>query len=149
MRTATMKRPFGLRLRGTPGMRLTLVSLAAGALILGCGGDDATGPPQPQPQAGELRVLVASATPVGAVVLTVTGTGITSPAISGGARLYYDLSGGTLSAVVTGASLSGEIMRFKVPDVRQVAGYEVRVQQAAGTSNQSLAASGVTASVVR
>lgn len=138
-----MKRLFGLRFRAI------LIVLAAGGLILGCGSDDTTGPPQPQPQPGELRVLVASGTPVGAVVLTVTGIGITSPAISGGARLYSDLSGSTLRAVVTGASLSGEILRFSVPDVRQVAGYQVSVQQAAGTANQPLAASGVTLSVVQ
>jgi len=130
-------------------MRAMLVSLAAGALILGCGGDDTTGPPEPQPQPGELRVLVASGTPVGGVVLTVTGSGITSPVASGGARLYYDLSGGTLNAVVTGASLSGEILRITVLDVAQVAGYQVSVHEAAGTSNQTLAPTGVTLSVVR
>ena len=130
-------------------MRAMLVSLAAGALILGCGGDDTTGPPEPQPQPGELRVLVASGTPVGGVVLTVTGSGITSPVASGGARLYYDLSGGTLNAVVAGASLSGEILRITVLDVAQVAGYQVSVHEAAGTSNQTLAPTGVTLSVVR
>ena len=130
-------------------MRATLVSLLAGALILGCGGDDTTGPPEPQPQPGELRVVLASGTPVGGVVLTVTGAGITSPAASGGNRLYHDLSSGTLHAVVTGTPLSGEIMRFTVPDVRQVADYLVSVQEAAGTSNQSLASSGVQLSVVR
>ena len=59
-------------------MRATLVSLMAGALILGCGGDDTTGPSEPQP--GELRVEIAGSTPIGGVVLTVTGTGITAPA---------------------------------------------------------------------
>jgi len=137
-----MKRPFGLRLR------VLLLSVAAGALILGCGGDDTTGPPQPQPQPGELRVTLSSGTPVGAVVLTVTGSGLTSPVASGGALLYHDLSGGTLRAVVTGSSLSGEVMRFTVPDVGQVAGYRVSVEQAAGITNQPLAASGVTLSVV-
>lgn len=126
-----------------------LVWLVAGALIAGCGGDDPTSPPEPQPQTGELRVTVASGTPVGAVVLTVTGPSITAPAASGAHQLYHDLSAGTLHAVVTGASLSGEIMRFTVPDVRQVASYQVSVQEAARTSNQPLAASGVTASVVR
>lgn len=130
-------------------MRATLLSVIAGALILGCGGDDTTGPPEPQPQPGELRVTVASGTPVGGVVLTVTGSGITSPAASAGARLYYDLSGGTLNAVVTGASLSGEILRFSVPDVKQVAGYQVSVDQAAGTTNQPLAPGTIEVAVVR
>jgi hypothetical protein len=82
-------------------------------------------------------------------VLTVTGPGITSPAASGGAQLYYDLSGGALHAVVIGASLSGEILRFTVPDVAQVAGYQVSLQEAAGTSNQSPAPSAVQLTVVR
>jgi hypothetical protein len=138
-----MKRLFGFHLRAT------LIVLAAGGLILGCGSDDATGPPQPQPQPGQLSVTLSSGTPVGGVVLTLSGAGITSPAASGGVRLYHDLSGSTLRAVVTGASLSGEILRFSVPDVRQLAGYLVSVQQAAGTSNQPLAASGVTLSVVQ
>jgi len=128
-------------------MRATLVSLIAGALILGCGGDDTTGPPEPQPQPGELRVTVVSGTSVGGVVLTVTGPSITSPAASEGNQLYHDLSDGTLHAVVTGAPISGEIMTFTVPDVRQVAGYQVSVQEAARTSNQPLA--GVTLSVVQ
>ena len=128
-------------------MRATLVSLIAGALILGCGGDDTTGPPEPQPQPGELRVTLVSGAGVGGVVLTVTGPSITSPAASGGNQLYHDLSDGTLHAVVTGVPISGEIMRFTVPDVRQVAGYQVSVQEAAGTSNQLLA--GVTLSVVQ
>lgn len=129
-------------------LRATLISLAAGLLILGCG-DDATAPPEPQPQPGELRVSVASGTPVGVVVLTVTGAGITSPTASGGMRLYYDLDGNTLSAVVVGSSLSGEVMRFTVPDVQQVAGYQVSLEEAAGTTNQPLAPAGVQLSVVR
>jgi hypothetical protein len=122
--------------------RATLATVA-GLLILG-GGDGTT---EPQPQPGELRVEIASGTPVGAVVLTVTGAGITSPAASGGLQFYHDLSGNTLHAVVVGSSLSGTIMRFTVPDVRQAAGYQVSVQEASGTTNQSVAASGVTLSV--
>ncbi len=128
-------------------MRATLVSLIAGALILGCGGDDTTGPPEPQPQPGELRVEIAGSTPIGGIVLTVTGTGITAPAAPSGLQLYHDLSGNTLHAVVVGSSLSGTIMRFTVPDVRQVAGYQVSVQEASGTANQTLTASGVTLTI--
>ena len=128
-------------------IRATLMSLIAGALILGCGGDDPTGPPEPQPQPGELRVTLVSGTHVGGVVLTVTGPSITAPTAANGNQLYHDLSDGTLHAVVTGAAISGEIMRFTAPDVRQVADYQVSVQEAAGTSNQPLA--GVTLSVVQ
>ena len=64
-----------------------------------------------------------------------------------GLQLYHDLSGNTLHAVVVGSSLSGTIMRFTVPDVRQVAGYQVSVQEASGTANQTLTASGVTLTI--
>ena len=138
-----MKRLFG------PRFHVTLIAIAIGGLILGCGGDDTTGPPQPLPEPGQLRVTLSSSTPVGAVMLTVSGTGITSPAASGGTQVYHDVSGSTLSAVVVGASLSGEIMKFTVPDVKQVAGYEVSVEQVAGPANQPLATSGISVSVVQ
>lgn len=144
MRTATMNRFFVRELRH---LRATLVSLAAGALILGCGGDDSTGPPQQLPQPGQLRVTLSGGSSVGAVVLTVTGSGITSPVASGGVSLYHDLSGETLRAAVVGSSLSGEVMRFTVPDVRQVASYRVSLQQAAGNDNQPVAAVGISAEV--
>jgi len=144
MRTATMNRLFGRDVRH---IRATLVSLATGALILGCGGDDSTGPPRQMPEPGQLRITLSGGSSVGAVVLTVTGSGITSPVASGGASLYHDLSGGTLRAAVVGASLSGEILHFTVPDVRQVASYQVSVQQAAGNDNQPVAAGGISAEV--
>ncbi len=143
MRTATMDRLFG---RDLSHLRVLLVSLAAGALILGCGGDDSTGPPQQLPQPGQLRVTLSGSS-VGAVVLTVTGSGITSPVASGGVSLYQDLSGGTLRAAVVGSSLSGEVLRFTVSDVRQVASYQVSLQQAAGNDNQPVAAGSISAEV--
>ena len=144
MRTATMNRFFGCDLSH---LRAMLVSLAAGMLILGCGGDDSTGPPLQLPEPGLLRVTLSGGSSVGAVVLTVTGSGITLPVPSGGVSLHHDLSGGTLRAAVVGASLSGEVLRFTVPDVRQVAGYQVSLQQAAGNDNQPMAAAGISAEV--
>lgn len=129
--------------------RLVLVTLLAGGLIAGCGGDDPTGPaPAPQPQPGELMVTVSStAGSVGAVILHVTGPGITDPTAAGGASLYHHLSGNTLRAAAVGTSLSGAVLRFSVPDVRQHSGYAVTVQQAAGNDNEPLAAGGVSAEV--
>lgn len=144
MMTGTMRRFFGRDFRH---LRALLVSLAAGVLILGCGGDESTGPPQQLPEPGQLRVTLSGGSSVGAVVLTVTGSGITSPVASGGVSLYHDLSGGTLLAAVIGSSLSGEVLRFTVPDVRQVASYQVSVQQAAGNDNQPMAAVGFSAEV--
>jgi hypothetical protein len=127
--------------------RAILVSLTVGTMILGCGGDDSTGPPQPQPEPGELRVTVSGSSAMGGIVLTVTGAGIAAPVATGGADLWYDLSGTTLSATVVGASLSGEILRFSVPDTRDLADYQVGIQQVAGTSNQSLSPGAFSASV--
>jgi len=126
-----------------------LTSLIASGLIAGCGSDGPTVPPEPLPEPGQLRVTLTTSTAVGAVVLTVNGTGITSPAPSGGAELYFDLSGGTLHAVLAGSSLSGNILTFSVPDVKQAAGYAVSLQEAASAANQPLDTSGVTLSVVR
>jgi len=138
-----MKWVLGLRVSGT------LISLIASGLIAGCGSDGPTAPPEPLPEPGQLRVTLSSSTAVGAVVLTVSGPGITSPAASGGAQLYFDLSGGALHAVLASSSLSGEILTFSVPDLKQAAGYQVSLQEVAGTSNQPLDTSGVTLSVVR
>ncbi len=126
--------------------RLTVALLAA-LCLFGCGDDGAT---EPQPQPGQLRVILSGGTaPAGAVVLTVTGPGISSPVPAGGAALYHDLAGGTLSAVVVGASLGGEILRFSVSDVNQIASYAASMRQVAGPDNFLLEAGGFTVAVVR
>ena len=132
-------------------MRPILVALATVVFMAGCGGNDATGPqPSPQPQPGQLRVtVVPTAGSTGVVVLHVTGPSITSPTAGGGASLYHDLSGGTLRAAVVGTSLSGEVLRFSVPDVQGVSDYGVTVEQAAGNDNEPLAASGIAAEVTQ
>ncbi|MCL7972854.1 MAG: hypothetical protein M8866_12320 [marine benthic group bacterium] len=129
--------------------REILLSVVSAALIFGCSGDSTGPPPEPQPQPGELSVTLSSGVSVGGVVLTVTGGAMSSPAASGGAELYYDLSGTTLKATVLGTSLSGDVLGFSVPDVRDVASYQVVVDEAAGTSNQTLPAGGITVSVER
>jgi hypothetical protein len=128
-------------------VRTALTAVAATLLIFGCGGDDPSGPPEQLPEPGELRVSLIGNPAAGAVVLTVTGPGIGSPAPAGSASLYHDLSGNTLHAVIVGSSLSGEIVSFAVPDVRQVAGYQVALQQVAGTDNQTLDVASYSASV--
>jgi len=125
-------------MKSTRSPRSALVSLAAMLMIQGCGGADPSGPPEQLPEPGELRVSLAGSPSAGAVVLTLTGPGIGTLAPGGGATLYHDLSGGTLHAVVVGTSLSGEILRFPAPDVRQVGGYQAVLQQVAGTDNQPL-----------
>ena len=141
-----------MRARVSRKWRPMLAGLAAAALIAGCS-SDATGPapqPQPQPEPGQLRVtVVPTAGSAGAVVLHVTGPSISSPTASGGTDVYNDLTDGVLKAVVVGTSLAGEVLRFSVPDVRDASSYSVTVQQAAGNDNEPLAASGVTAEVVR
>ncbi len=123
--------------------------LASATLIAGCGGDSTGPPPEPQPQPGQLQVTLSSGTAVGAVVLTVTGGAMSAPTAAAGATMYHDLSGSTLRAVVAGSSLSGTVLRFSVPDVRQAAGYSVNVEQAAGTTNLSVAPGGITVAVTQ
>lgn len=143
MSTRARSRIRELRGRGA------LLCLASAALILGCGGDSTGPPPEPQPQPGQLQVTLSSGTAVGAVVLTVTGGTLSAPAAAAGATMYHDLSGNTLRAVVAGSSLSGTILRFSVPDVRQVASYTVSVEQAAGTTNQPVSPGGITVAVIQ
>ena len=126
--------------------RAILGAVAAGILFLGCG-DDSTGPPQPQPVPGELAVTVSGGSVFAGIFVTVTGAGITAPAASGGASLYYDVSGTTLSATVVGSTLSGEVLRFSVPDVGDASDYVVAIQQVAGTSNQPLSPTAYSATV--
>jgi hypothetical protein len=135
-----------------PGYRRFLVTLllASGVLILGCG-DGATGPePGPQPVPGQLVVdLSGGSASAGAIVITVTGPAISSPAAPAGTSVYYDLSAGTLRAAVVGTALGDDVLRFAVPDVNQAASYQVTLQQAAGTSNEVLSTSGFTVAVTR
>lgn len=127
--------------------RSILVTLAATTVtLLGCGGSDSTGPAEPQPQPGQLQVTLSGGA-VGGLVLTVTGEGITAPAGPSGAMLYHDLSGSTLNAVVVGTSLSGQVLVFSVPDVRDASEYAVTLEQVAGTSNQTLAPTGYSATL--
>jgi len=127
--------------------KMAFLTLAAGALWIGCGGSDSTGPAEPQPEPGELQVTVYGSVALGGLVLTVTGPGISAPAAPSGATLYYDLSGDTLRAVVVASSLSGQALRFSVPDVRDASQYQASLEQVAGTGNQTLEAGGYSATV--
>jgi len=128
-------------------VRACLALLVAGALLLGCGGGDSTGPTEPPPQPGALQITVYGSVPLGGAVLTITGPGISAPAAPAGATLYYDLSGSTLHAVVVASSMSGQVLRFSVPDVRDANQYAVSLEQVAGTANQPLTVGGYSATV--
>ena len=116
--------------------RSLLLVAVAGAIVLGCGGEDATGPAQPQPQPGQLQVTLSGGVPAGGLVLTVTGEEISAPAALSGGTLYYDLSASELRAVVVASSLTGPVLRFSVPDVREAGQYQASLQQVAGTDNE-------------
>lgn len=118
--------------------------------MLGCGSEDSTGPAEPQAQPGQLQVTLSGGVPAGGLVLTVTGEGISAPAALPGSNLYYDLSGSELRAVVVASSLTGSVLRFSVPDVREADQYQASLQQVAGTDNESrlTSAHAVTVSVV-
>jgi hypothetical protein len=116
--------------------RAWALTIAGAALLAGgCGGDDGTGPPKPQP--GQLTVNVsATGSPGAAFLLTVRGTNITDPvAANSGHKLYTFASGDTLKAAVIGTVSSGALLKFSVPDVNQASGYRVSLNQVAGTDN--------------
>jgi hypothetical protein len=102
------------------------------------------------PEPGQLQVVLSGGVPAGGLVLTVTGEGISAPAALSGGTLYHDLSGNELRAVVVASSLTGSVLRFSVPDVREVAQYQASLQQVAGTDDElrSTSAYALTVSVV-
>lgn len=132
----------------TPGLR-SLAWTAAAAAAFGCGGDETSGPGEPQPVPGTLRVEISSPVAVGGAVLSVTGGPLGSPGYGSGVTGYHDLSEGVLRAVVVAPSLAGEVLTFFVPDVGEIARYSVTVEQAADMSNEPVSPSSLTASVRR
>ena len=130
--------------RNTFGRALSIV--CATLLIGSCGGDDGSGPPQPQP--GQLTVSVSSASTGGAFNLIVTGSSISNPAAAVGShQLYTFASGDTLNAAVIGNVSSGDLLSFNVPDVNQASSYRATLLEVAGTDNALLSNSSFTLSV--
>ncbi len=117
--------------RGYSGLAATL--LLAAFLAGGC--DGTTEPPGPQP--GQLTVNLSTTGSGGsAFLLTLSGSGITSPvAASAGHLLYSFASGNTVKVAVVGNISTGALVRFSVPDVNRVSSYGVTLNEAAASDN--------------
>jgi ketol-acid reductoisomerase len=124
-----------------------LALVCAALLAGGCGDDESTAPPAPQP--GQLTVSVTTTGSAGAAfLLNVRGQGISSPvAVSSSFQLYTFASGDTLKVAVVGTVSSGDLLRFSVPDVNQASSYHVTLEEVAGTDNQLLSTSNFTITI--
>ncbi|HSJ05160.1 MAG TPA: hypothetical protein VK936_00575 [Longimicrobiales bacterium] len=116
-------------------MRTGAVLLCA-ALAAGCsdgGGSDITTPPQP----GFLTaVLTTPHADDAAVLVEITGAGITTVDAGGsGHTVHGRVSGATLRAAAFGEVRSGLLVRFAVPDVNRSGSYSARIIEASGPDN--------------
>jgi hypothetical protein len=113
------------------GIRMTVAGLAL-AVALACGGDGgATGPAGPT--AGVLTVrLTTPNTDDGAILLTMSGPGMTQLAAAD-ASLYFRQAqtGTTATAVLVGDVQGGSLLTFHVPDVDAAGSYSATIQQVA------------------
>lgn len=127
----------------------TAALVCAAFLFAGCSssGDDTTGPSGP----GQLTVNLSSSGSGGAAFLiTLTGDGITNPvAVNGAHRVYTYSSASSVRVALVGSATSGDILRFDVPDVGQLASYSARLDEVAGSDNQLGSTSDFTLTVTR
>jgi len=126
-----------------------LAMACAAWLASACNGEDGAGPEPALP--GQLTVTVSSTgSPGAAYLLTIRGTGISSPeAANAGHHLYTSLSGDTLRVALIGTPPNGDLLRFSVPDVNRAGSYRVTLQEVAGSDNSLLPLNTFTATVRR
>ena len=115
------------------------------AVAWACGGDPVD-PGTSETDPGFVTVSMASGNQgVGAVWLTITGSVVDSVRSTGFNFYGANTSPNEYSAIVTGALVDGEVVRFWVPDRRDLTGYGVVLIEAASAgSYQQLAANGFT-----
>jgi len=90
-----------------------------------------------EPVPGRLAVVVASPFDNdGAYSFEVRGDGITNirPAVEG-FELFTSPSGAAIKVAVLGAPLSGEVVTFDVPDIRDPSAYQVTLVEVADEAN--------------
>lgn len=126
-----------------------VVAGAMAAVLSACGGDTAA-PPEPTPGMLAVAFQAPAGAAAGAIVLTVAGPGeITNVTATTGAHQVF--SRPTASGVkvgVFGTLGSGTVVRFHVPDTREVDEYSATLIEVAGTDNalKSLSTYGVSVS---
>jgi hypothetical protein len=105
-----------------------------------------------RPEPGELVVSLAGL-PASAsgIVLALSGPVLPTEVTTIRATdiLHLRNSAAEARVAVFGTSMSGNLLRFKVPDVRKMASYQTRILEAAGEDNQLIEIAGATAAITR
>lgn len=111
-----------------------IAAMAITGVALACG-DSGTEPDTPVP--GELTVQLTTPTDSeGAVVLTVTGPGLSAVSAAGSAAsAHINVSGTTARIAVFGQIQNGPVARLAVPDTRAVSSYKASVTEVADRAN--------------
>ena len=118
------------------------IAAAVIAVTMSCGGDgeEVTSPqgtPTPTPSADPGFVNVSLATPNsndGAIMFTLAG-GVMDSLTSAGGTLFSASTGTSqFRAIVAGTITNGTVLRFWMPDRRNIASYTVALEQAAARS---------------
>jgi hypothetical protein len=116
--------------------RRTLVAIAAAlTLAIACGDDGPGGPTGPISGTLALNLTTPNADDA-ALVLRLTGPGITQVSASDPSTyLYSSQDGATLTAVIVGDLQNGSVLRFRVPDVNAVSSHSGTVLEVADEAN--------------
>ena len=133
--------------------RSTLLLLALAACGGGGGGKDDAGPISPGAVAGSLTVhLTDPSAGDAAILIRVTGPAMRGNVVSlaSGARLDERDKPGEITIALFGKIVSGDVVRFDVPDVAKVDEYSATVVDAAdGTNALRPSLSGYAAGIVK
>ncbi len=109
------------------------------AITIACSGDSGnggTGPPQDASTPGFVNVTLATPNSNdGALLLTLSGGTIDSLAASAGTIFFASTGTNTFRVMVAGTIGDGPVVRFWMPDRRNVAQYVATLEQAAARSS--------------
>jgi len=136
MKLDTSDRSMRMQIR----IRSVMVATCA-ALLVACGHDSPTQPSSHektvQPSApGVLTVqLTTPHADDAALLVTVSGSGISDVEASSGMLLHVRQRGDTVTAALFGRIASGEVLHFSVPDVNDAAHYTAHIAQVADSAN--------------
>ncbi len=108
------------------------------AITIACGGDSnngGTGVPQDMSNPGFVNVTLATPNSNdGALLLTLSGGTIDSLAASAGTIFFASTGTNTFGVIVAGTIGDGPVVRFWMPDRRNVSQYVATLEQAAARS---------------
>ena len=105
------------------------------AITIACSGDSGNGGTEPTSNPGFVNVTLATPNSNdGALLLTVSGGVIDSLTASAGTIFFAQTGTNTFRVMVAGTISAGPIVRFWMPDRRNVAQYVATLEQAAARS---------------